>query len=246
MSFTFSLSSIFGKSKIKTSTPLAGYCQCSQTKPKRFYVYAHFDNGKPFYIGKGTKRRAWGKARNYYWEFYVTHMISEPHEVKILLDDMDSEQAEIHEDRIMRMFPDQLVNIVDMGRSFDSKKLDEFHRWNKNNKAIYEEAYKLEKTDPEAALRMYTDRYEYIISDDKSFYDCGLMGKVQEQMEIVLGKKGPINYLDRITMCLKKINQIDRAKAIVVRYFSLFKRDLESSKSKAILKRAGINQLDTE
>ena len=35
----------------------------NQEKPRRFYVYGHFDKqGIPFYIGKGTKRRAWEKA----------------------------------------------------------------------------------------------------------------------------------------------------------------------------------------
>lgn len=43
-----------------------------QRHPRRCYIYAHYDEmGTPFYIGKGSDRRAWKDKRHPLWHRYV-------------------------------------------------------------------------------------------------------------------------------------------------------------------------------
>jgi hypothetical protein len=60
---------------------------------QKYYVYGHFIVGSdvPFYIGKGTGRRAWKtKDRNYLWESITTN---NEYEVRILHDNLTEEQS---------------------------------------------------------------------------------------------------------------------------------------------------------
>lgn len=58
----------------------------------RYYVYTHSDlEGNVFYVGKGTKRRAWDKNRGKFWKQKVK--VSGGYEVDIPFDNLTEEEA---------------------------------------------------------------------------------------------------------------------------------------------------------
>ena len=75
------------------------------------YVYIHYrkDNGKPFYVGKGTNRRAWGaNPRTEQW-----HTIVENHgyDVSIFKDGLtDDEAFELEKQIISQIGLENLIN----------------------------------------------------------------------------------------------------------------------------------------
>ena len=53
---------------------------------KKYYVYQHsYSNGKVFYVGKGTDRRAWQKRKGEAWQ--------KPYIVEIIFDDLTEQEA---------------------------------------------------------------------------------------------------------------------------------------------------------
>jgi hypothetical protein len=94
-----------------------------------FYVYGHYrnDTGELFYIGKGSRRRAWETAgRNPYWKNVVNkHGIV----VKILHENLTDEQAYQKEKELIEDIGlDNLANLIEGGvgmTSADAKRLAE-------------------------------------------------------------------------------------------------------------------------
>ena len=82
----------------------------------KFYVYAHqrLTDGKCFYIGKGTRSRAWETTnRNKYWRNVVA---KHGFRVEILINNISEEKAfELEKEFIRQIGKENLVNMTDGG-----------------------------------------------------------------------------------------------------------------------------------
>lgn len=88
----------------------------------KYYTYAHFtkDSKKLFYIGKGSKRRAWQSAsRNRYWKYTVA---KHGYTVLILSEWATEAEAFEHEKFLIGCFGTQLVNLTDGGEGTSGRK----------------------------------------------------------------------------------------------------------------------------
>ena len=85
---------------------------------KSFYVYLHLrcDNNEPFYVGKGTKNRAYDKGhRNKHWHNVVN---KHGYKVEILFDNLENKESGLLEiDAILELkyFGYKLVNYTNGG-----------------------------------------------------------------------------------------------------------------------------------
>lgn len=104
------------------------------------YVYLHKKpNGQIFYVGKGTKDRAWDKHnRNQHWKNVVAKY---GYDVTIFLDNISEEKAySVEEDLIEAIGLDNLVNIakggkgVMTGRKFTKETLNKISKTHKGRK----------------------------------------------------------------------------------------------------------------
>lgn len=95
------------------------------------YVYLHKKpNGQIFYVGKGTKDRAWDKHnRNQHWKNVVAKY---GYDVTIFLDNISEEKAySVEEDLIEAIGLDNLVNIAKGGKGvMTGRKFTKEHRAN--------------------------------------------------------------------------------------------------------------------
>lgn len=90
-------------------------------KENRFYIYAHLtkDTKDIFYIGKGTKRRAWESyGRNQYWKNIVNK--HQGFEVSILIDNLNEDYAYLQEFLAIKEFKPK-ANIKDGGAGGSSE-----------------------------------------------------------------------------------------------------------------------------
>jgi len=229
-------------SENKSFSLLDKYGQCNQENPQGYYVYAHFNKDKPFYIGKGIKRRAWSGKRHLYWRHYVDNYLNGEYQVIILEDNMTDDDAQYLEDKLMRVdsLAGQLVNWINMGRKTDFKKLDYVNQIYASNKVLIKDARKLEKENLDMAIEQYMKAFSNL--KDYAFIetDGGLLGDVKTSYAKQNGYSGNINILNRITICLKKSGKRNEAKLFTENYFDLFKADLGLKQSTAIKKRVGL------
>ena len=59
-----------------------------------YYVYVHKDpDGKVFYVGKGTGKRAWSQDRDRVWHRYVSEKRGGQYEVQIIKNELNEEEA---------------------------------------------------------------------------------------------------------------------------------------------------------
>lgn len=104
----------------------------------KFYVYVHrrLSDNKPFYVGKGSGKRAWqftGKSRNSYWHRVVNkHGVS----VEIVFDNLTEEESfQCEKDTILEFsyFGYPLTNLTSGGEGSSGIKFTDKQRLNITN-----------------------------------------------------------------------------------------------------------------
>lgn len=202
-----------------------------QKKPRRSYVYAHEDiNGNFFYIGKGTGRRAWSKDRDLNWHWYVEKHLSGEYRVRILADNLSSEEAELLEYDWIEQCAEGLVNWVSSGRNFDYPALERFHALRKLNRALLEQAQAIETEDPEQATRMYLQVVEAAAEYNSIVTERGLVSRLMAEQNAakgITGIGGEMWAIRRLVECLIKLGRPEEAKEHAKRYLDTYQADAE-------------------
>jgi hypothetical protein len=85
-----------------------------------FYVYVHKDaQGGIFYVGKGTRGRAWSRDRHSLWHKYVEETLGGKYEVEVVHQGLLEVEAAAIEDELIEEHGERLVNWVNSRRGFD-------------------------------------------------------------------------------------------------------------------------------
>jgi hypothetical protein len=218
--------------------PLKPAADASQENPRRSYVYAHMDSaGKIFYVGKGEGRRAWSTDRHPLWRRYVEKRLGGNYQVRILQDNLSAGEAEEVEAAWIAQCSDGLVNWVNMGRATDFQALERYHKLRDANRCLIQEAKAIEEHDLAHAVEMYVHAIEAIREYTFISYEKGLIGQLLDEEAEELGRSGEIQALDRLTMCLIKLERPDESAQHAHDYFALYRRDQQSAAFHRITKR---------
>jgi hypothetical protein len=195
-----------------------------------FYVYFHRDSqGRIFYIGKGTGRRAWSIHRHSAWKKYVSERLLGEYSVEIHAEGMCESEAEELEEELIAEYGEQLINWINPGRAFDYQALAEFHRRRAANRARVTAARSIEKINLALAIEEYRAALEEMRQYEALTLERGLVAEMR------CGPTwGDPNILDRLTMCLCKAGRHREAFAEAAKYFSEFPSARDHSVGKRV------------
>lgn len=185
---------------------------------KDFYVYFHKDQqGSIFYVGKGTKDRAWSKDRHLVWERYVSDRLNGQFNVEIHRDGLTEPEAEELEDELISEYGAQLINWINPGRNFDFSALEKYHQLRDANRKYISETKCLEKTDTDESVKRYRAALNAMREYESMTLERGLVA------EMGVGPDwGDPNILNRLTICLVALGRVKEAIDEAERYFSEF------------------------
>jgi hypothetical protein len=218
--------------------PLKPAADASQENPRGSYVYAHMDSaGKIFYVGKGQGRRAWSRDRHPLWRRYVEKHLGGNYRICILQDNLSAGKAEEAEAAWMAQCSDDLINGVNVGRATDFQALERYHKLRDANRSLIQQGKAIEERDMAQAVKMYVQAIEAIREYAFINYEKGLVGQLLGEEADELGRSGQIEALDRLTMCLIKLERSAEAAQRANNYFALYRRDLQLAASRRIAKR---------
>ncbi len=224
-----------GDAEVQRLEPSAG---ADQVKPKRYYVYAHFDDkGTPFYIGKGVARRAWDDSRHPLWHRYVERHLGGKYTVRILMDDLSPEQAEEFESEWIAQESETLVNWINFGRKTNFEALERYHARRNANRELIAATRPMESSDPERAVVAYYQAIANIANYATLKTEDGLIGRLLDEEQQEFGFSGELEALDRLTLCLSRLGRGLDAKAATERYFAEYRADQSLRLAESIKKR---------
>lgn len=218
--------------------PLTPSPDANQTNPRRSYIYAHLDStGSIFYVGKGVGRRAWSRDRDTLWIRYVDKHLHGLYEVRILQDNLSPREAERLESDWIAQHSTQLVNWINIGDPTDMAASERARLHRNANRALIEDAKEMEKTDLMKAVAMYL-RAIVAIRDYAFVHGrTGIVGQLLDEEAKLTGWSGEIAALDRLTMCLVKLDRGAEAAAHAWDYFATYALDLQQGAARRIAKR---------
>lgn len=230
---------------------------------RNYYVYVHKDEeGNVFYVGKGTGKRAWSQDRDSVWHRYVNERLGGRYNVQIVKNGLDEDEALVIENEVMLMHGDRLLNFAKAigGVSFkvtinqekpqvesvwlpndNDIELEENARYWKlreSNRALVAATKPLEAANMETAVVRYREALskmrEYEEIGRRLSHSTGLRGEYED---VVQQATGDVAILDRLTLCLAKLNRSAEAVTEAEHHFADFPGDRETSIGQAIVKR---------
>jgi hypothetical protein len=232
---------------------------------RNFYVYVHKDrNGNIFYVGKGTGKRAWSKDRDRIWHRYVKEKLGDQFEVEIVKNDLHEDEALVLEQETMLKYGDCLLNFDKPGEvvtiegqvhqigdftiqskitltggrtsEADLEMNERYWKLRNSNKEFVLDTKPFESTDLQTAVTRYGEALqrmrEYEEIGRRLNRPAGLRGEYEE---VILS--GDVGILDRLTLCLTKLNRGAEAVREAERYFADFPGDRNSSLGQSVAKR---------
>lgn len=211
------------------------------SKEKKFYVYVHKDmDGNVFYVGKGTSQRAWDTDRRHIlWQYYVERLNGK-FEVEIVADGLQEDEAADLEGDLMAKYGGQLVNWYNMSRSVDYEASEKYQALEKENARRLVAAKEFEKQEPEKAVVLYRKALKCMMEYKKGLRETehftGVAAEMYAKM-IAETSTGDINILDRLTLCLKKLERQEELDSEVEEYLVKFPHAKSLAGFQKILKR---------
>lgn len=163
-------------------------------KDARCYVYVHQDlGGRIFYVGKGTRDRAWMADRDALWNHYVQTRLNGQYEVRIIAHGLTEEDALQREAQLMEELADQVVNRQNMGRAMDLQTHDRIVAFNQQRDDAY--ARGTACTDPAEKVRLFKHAMELHRAASRMSSESGIVGELLR--ELALGHMGLLDSLVR-------------------------------------------------
>lgn len=206
-----------------------------QSREKRYYVYFHKDlQGNIFYVGKGTRRRAWSKYRHEIWKIYVQNHLQGQYIVEIYKDQLTERKAEELENELIEKYGKQLVNWINMGQEYDLDAIERRNQLMNDNEILIEEARSIEKINPDHAIEIYRIALKNL---RKYMSICCHKNSLLEQLQAEMPKTGGWIILDRLTLCLVRMKRYDEAIMEAEKYFNDFPGVLNIKAGEQIRKR---------
>lgn len=210
----------------------------SQTEPRGCYVFAHVDErGVPFYVGKGSRRRAWDARRHPLWLRYVERHLKGRYSVLILADNLAEDEAEELESEWFIQEAPTLVNRVNTGHQTDFEALERQNNLRAANRERIARARALEKTDPERAVALIIEAIDLIAEYATIATERGLLGKLLGEEREENGISGELLALDRLTLGLVRLGRTEEARRRAEQYFALYRADAQLRAADTIKKR---------
>jgi hypothetical protein len=201
----------------------------------QFYVYVHRGSNQDiFYVGKGTGNRAWSTDRHPVWHRYVAQRSGGQYTVQIVSYHQTSEEAEEVEDSFIALYGNRLVNWFNPERQFDYKALEQYHAKRDTNRAFIAETRLMEATSPTLCVERYQQALERMYEYEGMTLETGL---VAEMLDGEKEQRGDVGLLDRITLCLFRLNRNTELAEAVEAFLKRFPGTVGRSGMKAILKR---------
>jgi hypothetical protein len=200
-----------------------------------FYVYVHRDcNGKIFYVGKGTEKRAWSEDRHPLWHKYVAEKSGGKYTVQIVSYHQTSEEAEEAEEAHISLYGEQIVNWINPGRKFDYEVLERYHKARNTNRAFIAETRSMETATPDVCVDRYRQAMEKMYEYESLTWETGLIAELSgDDQEL----RGDVGLVDRLTLCLFRLARYTEVNDAVNAFLLRFPKTVGRTDMQRILKR---------
>jgi hypothetical protein len=194
--------------------------------PGRFYVYVHKDeNGRVFYVGKGTGNRAWSEDRDVQWHQHVARLGGK-YMVEIVRDGISEEDALQIEDAAMAQHGDSIINLQNFHAPHDSTKLLAYSKAMGDYSIAFREATTLAEGNKHEAARLRFEAAYAAWVEAMRHYDYRL-GAWENP-----GRSPPVTLADKYTKYLFQGGQLER----VVAFEEQFLRDFPGDETRPVIR----------
>lgn len=123
------------------------------------------------------------------------------------------------------------------GRRMDYDAIAEYHKLRDANRRLIAEARKIEMSDPEVAVAILSHAIDAIEGYATMTLESGIVGQLIAEDMDEHDRSGELEALDRLTLCLSKLNRGADARVATERHFAKYRKDASLISSEQIKKR---------